>query len=289
MKVLLIEPVTELRVMLRGVLKMLDITDLYEPRTSLEGMKYLLDTEIDLLIFSKDIQPFNGFLSMKMIRNSKEENIRSLRTIMTSGHVDEETEQQALEFGVDIFLRKPFSADDVRATIMRIINDRNAFLETPVYTGPCRRTYDTLKAGEYDRRDPTYNPGKGKYDKSLRTIVQRILNAREKKAKNALSAREAELKSRGGIIVDREFEEENKSLIDLKVGMVTSKPIKTSSGMMIMPTATVICTKAIARLKDLIQTSKLNDGFWVQKGVLKGEEADASEAENAYKTEDGSK
>lgn len=272
MKVLLIEPVTELRVMLRGVLKTLEIEDLYEPRTSLEGMKYLLDLPIDLFLFSKDINPFNGFLCIKMLRHAKEDNIRYTRTIMTSGHVDEETKKRALDSGVDIFLRKPFSADDVRTTVMRVINDRAAFLETPNYTGPCRRDYDYLKEGETDRRDPFFNPGRGDYSRSLRHIVQRILDVRAEKEKNRLSEREKELQARGGIILDNELNEENLSIVDLKAGMITSKPIKTKSGMLIMPNAAVICKKAISRLTDLIKTDKLADGFWIQKGVLKAED-----------------
>jgi DNA-binding NarL/FixJ family response regulator len=269
MNVLLLEPFTELRVMLRGVLKAIGVDKLYEPRSSLEGMQILLGADIDLLITAQGTQPFNGVLSIKMIRFSKEDKIRHLRTILCADGYDESLCKRAIDEGTDVVLRKPFSADDVRSIVMRVINNRQPFLETPVYTGPCRRNME-ITYKHADRRNPMHNPGQGDYKHSLSNIVQRILNTREKAAKARMTDREKELQQRGVIIEGGgKFEEASLYVESLEVGMVITRPISTNTDMLVLPNATVLSDKSINRLRDLVNTGRIEDEIWVQKDVIK--------------------
>ncbi len=268
MNVLLMEPFTELRVMLRGVLKAIGVDTLYEPRTSLEGMHILLSADIDLMITAPSTQPFSGVLTVKMVRFAKEDHIRHLRTILCADGYDEDLCTKAVNEGADVILKKPFSADDVMTVVMRVINNRAAFLETPVYTGPCRRHMDITYKHD-DRRNPLYNPGQGEYTRSLRSIVQRILNAREEAAKARLSEREKELAQRGIIIGDSQFEEVSLYVESLEPGMVMTRPVKTNTEMLVLPNNTVLTDKSINRLRDLLNTGRIEDCIYVQKDVIK--------------------
>lgn len=271
MNVLLIEPFTELRVMLRSVLNSLGVDNLHEPRSSLDGMQILASGNIDLMICAQSIQPFNGVLSIKMVRFAKEEDIRYIRTILSSNGIDDPASKQAINVGADAILAKPFSADDVRTLILKVINNRGAFLESPKYTGPCRRLLD-LSIDHDERRDPQFNPGRGNYTRTLRQIVRRILNVREGAANKKLSAREEELKQRGIIIDDgHKIEEESLHHDELQVGMVITRPILTNTEMLVLPAGTILSPNAIKRFKDLAKMDRIETVTWVQKGVIREE------------------
>lgn len=262
MNVLLLEPYTGMRVMIRGVLKTMGIENLHEPRTSLEAMHILLNDQVDFFICSDTVKPLDAILCIKLIRAAREDHIRHIRTIVSIDGYSDDQVKALIDAGCDDILKKPFSANSMRARFHRLMRNRAAFIECKSYVGPDRRKWQVaLKQDE--RRDEMRNAGKALFNHSLRKLIQRLFDLRDAKKDEHLSARKEELKARGILMDDDTREERELTSELLQEGMALTKVISTDTGMAVLPLGSVLSANSISRLKDLARCGRIDDVFSV--------------------------
>ncbi|SCA55552.1 hypothetical protein MTBPR1_100193 [Candidatus Terasakiella magnetica] len=262
MNVLLLEPYTGMRVMVRGVLRAMEIDTLFEPRSSLEAMQILLTDKVDFFICSDTVKPLDALICIKLIRNSREDHIRHIRTIISIDTYEEDDIKKLIDAGADYTLMKPFSADDITSQINRLITKRAGFIETRAYVGPDRRHWQApIKHAE--RRDDTYNPGRAVFNHSLRKLIQRLFDLQAKKQNDKDKEREEDLKARGILIEGNDLDERECPAHELEEGMTLLKPVYSDHGMLVVPAGHALGNKTISRLLDLVAADRITDMFSV--------------------------
>ena len=88
--------------------------------TAKEGRSVLKDNNCDLVVLDCNLPDGNGFEMVKRLREYS-----SLPVLMLTARGSEIDEIQALEFGVDDFMRKPFSLAVLQARVRKILKKEN--------------------------------------------------------------------------------------------------------------------------------------------------------------------
>ncbi len=122
-----------------------------------EALKLLASEKFDLIITELEMSPVDGIELVRAIRSAQEDKRirRDIPIIMLTAHTEINNVELARDTGITEFLAKPFSAKTISTRIIQIIDNPRAFVESPSYTGPCRRrrTNDMLN-GKFNRRLP---------------------------------------------------------------------------------------------------------------------------------------
>lgn len=258
MNILLLEPYTGMRVMVRGVLKALGAKNLYEPRTSLEALYMVMNHRIDYYISSDRIKPLDALLCVKLLRAAREEDIRMLRTIIFVED-EEKTDVAALKnAGCDDCLQRPFSADDILSRVKKLKRKRPGFIETKAYVGPDRRHWQTTYKHE-DRRDETFNPGRAVFKYTLQELLQKLFDRQAQRKEAQEKVKNEELEARGIYVEDHQADIRDVAMFDLEEGMVLMKPVYSTSGMLVLPAQHVLGAKSVSRLCDLAACQRVEE------------------------------
>lgn len=118
---------------------------------------------IDIVISDLVMAPVNGLHLLQWLRDDKSSPSRFMPFIMLSGAADRVNVEASREHGVNDFMAKPFSVDNIYKVIQRIIDAPRQFVTTQNYFGPCRRRSNKMGPPKgMERRKP---------DESHATIV----------------------------------------------------------------------------------------------------------------------
>lgn len=125
--------------MLRGIgpHAIKEVTDLRQLRSALAA------SSVDLMIVDEDLGPRGPLDVVRQMRSDPQHPNRLTPIIMTSAAPDATLIARARDAGVTEFLRKPFSAADLRVRIASLSGKPRAFVDVPSYAGPDRRRRTT--------------------------------------------------------------------------------------------------------------------------------------------------
>ncbi|MDV7339623.1 hypothetical protein RYZ26_08470 [Terasakiella sp. A23] len=265
MKAILIEPYTGMRVMVRGVLKAFGITELHEPRTSLEALKILMDKPVDFFICSEHIVPYDATLCHKLFRAALEDEIRTTRSLVMMEEGNDQLKKRLVDVGCDEILLKPYSADDIVARLKRLIRNRGAFIETKAYVGPDRRKDDVDFKDDEMRSDLT-NPGRAEFKYTMRQLLGRLFKLEADLIEKKKKEREGE-RLKPGVFIEESGDdhEDQVTLEGLRIGLVLTRPVKANSGMLVLPADVSLKRKSISRLEDMVNMGQVEDRFFVRE------------------------
>jgi len=118
---------------------------------------------IDIVVSDLVMSPVSGLHLLQWLRDDKAPPSRFMPFIMLSGAADRAHVEQARDHGVNDFMAKPFSVDNIYKVLQRIIDAPRQFVTTQKYFGPDRRRSN--KAG------PPNGMERRKPDESHATIV----------------------------------------------------------------------------------------------------------------------
>ena len=152
-------------------LKRLGFTRIQKAKNGKEAVEYLKLTgksygtavePIDIVISDFIMSPVSGVHLLQWLRDDKASPSRFMPFIMLSGAADRVNVEASRDHGVNDFMAKPFSVDNIYKVLQRIIDAPRQFVTTQTYFGPCRRR---SKAG------PPKGQERRKADESHATIV----------------------------------------------------------------------------------------------------------------------
>jgi CheY-like chemotaxis protein len=158
---------------LANSLKRIGFTRLQKARNGKEAVEYLKLTAkafsggavepIDIVISDLIMSPVNGVHLLQYLRDDKSSPNRFMPFIMLSGAADRANVEECRDRGVNDFMGKPFSVDNIYKVLQRIIDTPRQFVTTQNYFGPDRRRSN--KAG------PPKGMERRKPDESHATVV----------------------------------------------------------------------------------------------------------------------
>ena len=121
-----------------------------------EALKFLRSHHYDLIITEYNMAPVDGIELVREIRAAREDKRipRDIPIIMLTARSEKINVEAARDAGINEFIAKPFTAKTISNRIIQIIDNPRAFVESPGYTGPCRRRREKLPEGMVDRRLP---------------------------------------------------------------------------------------------------------------------------------------
>lgn len=151
LKVLLIEDNEHFRLLVRTVLHTLEIRDVREAADGLEALEILRGFPADFVILDWKMEPMDGISFTLKIRRSLESPNPYIPIIMVTGYSDLALVREARDAGVNEFLAKPLSANDLIGRIVSIVTRPRQFVRCDTYMGPDRRRKNLPFAGP-DRR-----------------------------------------------------------------------------------------------------------------------------------------
>lgn len=122
-----------------GILRALGAETVFATLDSGEAQQLLRRNEIDVLIMEWNIGPMNGLEMMEWLRRSVQSPNRLLPVIMMTVNTEESFVRQARDHGVNEFLAKPFTPEQLFKRLVSVIARPRAFVNTDSYFGPDRR------------------------------------------------------------------------------------------------------------------------------------------------------
>ena len=127
LRILLVEDSFQSMNLTKGMLHDLGITQVYTAKNGAEGLDMLgtFDGEdfIDVVLCDWNMPEMNGIELLRQVRTCDPD----LLFIMITGQADRASVTEAKDFGINGFLKKPFSTDDLRKKLnvaSRIITHR---------------------------------------------------------------------------------------------------------------------------------------------------------------------
>ena len=152
LKVLIIEDKEHMRALLRRLLNHIGVRNLYEANDGAAALDMLRTLECDLILSDMEMAPMDGLEFTRKVRNSPRNALSSLPIIMISGHTERNKVEAARDAGVNEFLVKPVTPQNLISRIGDAIERPRAFVRAEGYSGPDRRRRQTANFSGPGRR-----------------------------------------------------------------------------------------------------------------------------------------
>lgn len=107
-------------------------------KDAIEHMKY---HNYDILISDWEMRPMTGIELTRIIRHDFHSPNPFIPIIMITGRAEREDVLTARDAGVNEFVAKPFTVDDVRRRIINVIDHPRPFIISDDFKGPDRRRH----------------------------------------------------------------------------------------------------------------------------------------------------
>ncbi len=119
MKVLLIDDSSIMRMMVKSLLKQVDLTDIVEAGNGLEGLKAVAEQAIDVIFLDLHMPEMDGMEFLKRLRATPE--YASIPVVVLSSDTEESQAQEAKKQGANSYITKPFRVEALRATLDEVL------------------------------------------------------------------------------------------------------------------------------------------------------------------------
>jgi CheY-like chemotaxis protein len=157
--------------LIKTILNQLGFKSVFVAPNGLSGVKLIREAHIDMIFTDWDLfvmtthattddpnpkpemLPLNGTQFVKRLRYSSHSPNPFVPIVMLLRSANKNDFAKARDAGVNEIVIKPFSADDLCKTVIRIVNEPRRFVTAETYKGPCRRVSKIpLLHGTVERR-----------------------------------------------------------------------------------------------------------------------------------------
>jgi two-component system chemotaxis response regulator CheY len=120
-KVLVVDDQLTMRALIRSSLQGLGFKDIVDAGDGEEGLKSLLNRPAHLIISDFNMPKLDGLGFLRAVRAT--DAIKKSAFIMLTGRADKELVQRAMQFGVNNYVTKPFSALQLKQKIEEVFGE----------------------------------------------------------------------------------------------------------------------------------------------------------------------
>lgn len=138
MHVLIVDDSRAMRMLLRSMLTAVGVRNIHEADDAQAALR-LLRGEIDLVLLDWQMQPMDGLTFARLIRRSPVSPRPFVPIIMLTAHTEISRVEAARDAGVNGFVRKPISTQQLFARMSSVLTDPRLFVRCESYMGPDRR------------------------------------------------------------------------------------------------------------------------------------------------------
>lgn len=117
-RVLVVDDQLTMRALARSTLQQLGFSDIADAGDGEEGLKALVNRPAHLVISDFNMPKMDGLGLLRAIRATPA--VAQTAFIMLTGRADKELVQRAVQFGVNNYLVKPFTAADLKGKIEQV-------------------------------------------------------------------------------------------------------------------------------------------------------------------------
>jgi len=121
MKVLLTDDSATIRMILKGLLKQLQITEISEAQDGQEALNILKTKTVDVVMLDIHMPTLDGLQCLEQIR--KMPGGEKIPVIMITSDTDSKQIERAHELGAHAYIKKPFRIDGLREALATVIPD----------------------------------------------------------------------------------------------------------------------------------------------------------------------
>lgn len=181
-KILIVEDMQPMLALTTSLLGVFGFKNVYGAKNVEEGYKLFRQYKPDLVITDWLMEPMDGIELVHMIRRREDSPDPFVPIILMTGYSDQPRVEEARDMGVTEFLMKPYSARDMYARIVQIIEKPRQFVDTGDFFGPDRRRRKNFTYTGSNRRGTSdKNAGEWKDSNPEMDIVLRELQDETKK------------------------------------------------------------------------------------------------------------
>lgn len=181
-KILVVEDMQPMLTLTISLLNMFGFKNVDGSKTVKEGYELFKNYKHDLVITDWLMEPMDGLDLIRMIRTNDDSPNKFIPIVLMTGYSDQRRVESARDAGVTEFLMKPYSAKDMYARIVQIIEKPRQFVDTGYFFGPDRRRRRNFDFFGNDRRgsaDKNFSETDF-YDPEMEIILRDLQNETKK-------------------------------------------------------------------------------------------------------------
>lgn len=135
-----------------NIFRTLKVKDCLSARNGEDALELFKEHKPDVVLTDWNMKDMCGLELTKAIRDIDKETNGVTPVILTSGYADMEKVKEAIDTGVNDFLLKPFSVNDLASRVAYVVENPRECIDIEGYFGPDRRYGDASEYNGPDRR-----------------------------------------------------------------------------------------------------------------------------------------
>lgn len=160
-KLLVIEDMAPMLSVLESLLQIFGFKSIHTAENAEDGYALFREHNHDLILTDWLMEPVDGLELTRKIRNDEDSPNKFVPVIIMTGYCDRARVEVARDSGITEFLMKPFSARDLYARIVQVIEKPRQFVDNGAFFGPDRRRRKGGGFGGGERRRNPNDKNKG--------------------------------------------------------------------------------------------------------------------------------
>ena len=122
MKILLADDSATIRMILKGLLKQLQIVDILEAANGQTALNLAAENAVDLILLDIHMPVMDGLACLEKLKSQPL--TAAIPVILISSDTDEKQIESARKFGAGSFVKKPFKVEGLREAIDMAVSER---------------------------------------------------------------------------------------------------------------------------------------------------------------------
>lgn len=151
-RILLVDDEKQILTLVSDVLSHLGFRDITKAMTGRMGMELVAKQKFDFIITDWRMPDAEGIDLVRFIRNDSKSLSPHVPVIMLSGNTEAHYILEARDAGVNEYVIKPFTAEQIVKRLRAIIERPRSYIEAPRYRGPNRRWHRVTSPHGAERR-----------------------------------------------------------------------------------------------------------------------------------------
>lgn len=152
LRILIVDGDQSIRSLIRDLLNAVGINQVDTYEDGARAYSELRGQAFDIVIVERRMEPLDGIALTRMIRTSADSPCPHIPILMMTSAPSIEDVTEARDAGVNEFLIKPFSTDNLTKRLAATVLNPREFVQVENYFGPDRRRVDKGFIGEDRRR-----------------------------------------------------------------------------------------------------------------------------------------
>lgn len=152
LKVLVVDDDVTISMVIDNIFRTLNVKECISVRCGEDALEKYKVLEPDLILTDWNMKDMDGLQLTSAIRELNKVSKNPTPIILMSGYTDIENVKQAVDLGVNEFLLKPFSVNDLATRIAYVIENPRDVIDVADYFGPDRRRLNWPEYTGPDRR-----------------------------------------------------------------------------------------------------------------------------------------